>query len=289
MEKSLISELSSARGKFCDDRTLEISVSSDISVMKQSVETSSDISTIRSVVINKIENIINALEQKKEQDMLRLEKMEKTFEALSNKMSYIVNETQAISKRSLETEIESYHDNLTQLYNRKAYNKKLKETLADLDRYNATASLLICDIDYFKKINDNFGHHIGDLTLKKFAQLLKEKLRKNDFISRYAGDEFICILPHTQLERTRQAAEKIRSFIDKTSFIFKSKEVPVTISVGISTLRAEDDATTIFERADIALYLAKHSGRNMVKTEDDVKKEGKNFSHYLIETGFENE
>jgi diguanylate cyclase len=289
MENSLISGLSAVRGKYCDDSALEIRVSSDMSVMKKSVETSNDIETIRSVVINKIENITNALEQKKEQDMLRLEEMEKTFEALSNKMSYLVNETQAISKRSLETVTESYNDNLTALYNRKAYDKKIKETLADLDRYNAPASLLIFDIDNFKEINDNFGHLIGDLTLKKFAHLLKEKSRINDFIARYGGDEFVCILPNTQLEGTRQAAEKIRSFIDRTSFVFKDKEIPVTISAGISTFRAGDDTTTVFHRADIALYLAKHSGRNMVKTEDDVEKEGKNFSHYLIETGFKNE
>ncbi len=289
IEKFLINELASTRGKFCEERNFEISVYSDMSMMKQSVDTSSNINTIKRVVFTKIENITKTIEKKKEQDMLRLKETERTLEEMSKKMSYIVNETQAMRDRSLEAEIESLNDNLTKLYNRKAYDMNIEVTLANLDRYNIYSSLVIFDIDYFKKINDNYGHYIGDLTLKKFAQLLKEKLRKNDFIARYGGDEFVCILPHIQSEEARKVAEKIRSFVDKASFIFKGKEVPVTISVGISTFKKGDDVTTIFERADVALYLAKNSGRNIVKTEDDVEKSGKTFSYSLIKEDLENE
>jgi diguanylate cyclase len=89
-------------------------------------------------------------------------------------------------------------------------------------------------------------------------------VRKNDFIARYGGDEFIIILPHTPLEGAEQAGENIRSYIEKTRFLFKGKEVPVTITIGISTFKKEDDITTVFERADAALYLAK-GPRNVVK------------------------
>jgi diguanylate cyclase (GGDEF)-like protein len=274
MEKSLIGELTSARGTLRDEKAFEMRVSSDMRVIKESFDKSTDISTIKRVVFSKIENITKAMKEKEEQDMLRFQETVKTLKKMSKKMSSIVNETQVMKKKSLEAELESYHDNLTQLYNRKAYDKMAKEMLADLDRYDASASLLFFDIDYFKKINDTFGHHAGDLTLKKFAQILKEKLRINDFISRYGGDEFVCILPYIEMEEAIKVAEKIRSFVDKTSFTFKGKEVPVTMSAGISTFKKQDDVLTVFERADAALYLAKHSGRNRIKTEDDIDNSG---------------
>ncbi len=287
-EVRLASELSSAQGKFAEDRDFEKNISSNMSDMKQSVKVSGDIDSIKAVVFNKIENINNIMEKKKEQDLLRIKETEKSLAEMSRKMIVIKNEAEAMRKRSQEAEIVSLCDNLTGLYNRKAYDQKIEETLANLARYNVRSSLLVFDIDYFKKVNDKFGHHIGDLTLEKVAQILKKKLRKNDFTARYGGDEVVCILPHTMLEEARKVAEEIRSFIDRTSFTFKGKEVPVKISAGVSAFKKGDDALTIFERADVALYLAKNSGRNLVKTETDVEKAGKSFSDFLIEKDFEN-
>ncbi len=133
---------------------------------------------------------------------------------------------------------------------------------------------MLCDIDFFKKINDNFGHQIGDLALKKLAVLLNERLRKNDFISRYGGEEFAIILPHTNLDGAFNAGEGIRSYIDKSEFSYKNQTISLTISVGISSFMKGDNSNTVFERADSALYLAKRSGRNTVKTEKDVIEEG---------------
>ena len=288
-EKYLMGELSSTQEKFQEDRTFDSRISDNMIEMKENFDISSDITAIKNMVLAKIRTITKTLEEKKEQDILRLQETEKTLEAMSKKMSDIVNEAEVIRKRSIETEIESLHDSLTKLYNRKAYDNKIEETLANFDRYSTISSLLVFDVDHFKSINDNFGHSVGDLILKKVAQICKEQLRKNDFIARYGGDEFVCILPYTQLENTREAADKIRSFIDKTSFTFEEKEIPITISVGVSTFKKEDNASTIFERADVALYLAKNSGRNLVKTEDDVERAGKNFSDFLIEMDFDNE
>ncbi|MBI4684345.1 MAG: diguanylate cyclase [Nitrospirae bacterium] len=272
-EEYLASELSSAHEDFKENRDFENSIFTNISEMKQTVDISDDVNSIKRVVFNKIENINKNIEKKKELDILRLKENEKSLEELSRKMSELKSEAEAMKNRTQDAELESLHDNLTGLYNRKAYNQKVTETLANLERYNVSSSLLVCDIDFFKKINDTFGHHIGDLVLTKIAQLFKDKVRKNDFIARYGGEEFIIILPHTPVEGAREAGEKIRSFIEKTKFSFKGKEVPVTISIGISIFKKEDDATTAFERADKALYLAKRSGRNMIKTEADIEKD----------------
>lgn len=274
-EKRLASELSSAQGKFKEDRDFEKNISSNMSGMRQSFNISGDIDSIKAVVFSKIENINKVMEKKKEQDVLRLKETENALQEMSRKMSDIKNEAEAIKKRAQEVEHESFCDALTGLYNRKAYDLKVEETLAILDRYDFPSALLVCDIDHFKTINDTFGHHIGDLTIKKVAEFFKERLRKNDFIARYGGEEYVGILSYTSLEEAKKVSEDMRCFIDHTDFTFKGRQVPVTISIGISVFKKGDDATTVFERADEALYLAKDSGRNMVKTENDVKESRK--------------
>ena len=151
----------------------------------------------------------------------------------------------------------------------------MSEVIADVNRYDATTSLMICDIDFFKKVNDTYGHKVGDLALKKLASLLQERLRVNDIITRFGGEEFAIILPHTTLDGAQKAGEGIRSYIDKASFSYKGEKIALTISVGVSQFRKQDDNSSVFERADSALYLAKNSGRNTVKTESDLEMSAK--------------
>ena len=272
LENNLTSEIASTKEKYDEDRTVERSIFFDMNEMKQSFDIYNDISTIKSVIFGKIENITKAIEVKKEQDMIRLQKTERALNTMSRKMVDIIYESDIIRQKSLEIEHENLHDNLTGLYNRKAYEMKIEESLEILRRYNTPSALIVIDLDHFKSINDNFGHHIGDLTLKKVALLFKERLRKIDFIARYGGEEFVCILTHTKLNEARAIAADILSKIDRTEFTFKGGKVPVTISAGVSIVRKEDDAISVFDRADKALYLAKNSGRNKFKTENDLEK-----------------
>lgn len=279
----ILKELNQEQGKFKADGDFEKSISLNMNDIKQGVNFSGDIKGIKAIVFRKIEHINKDIEEKKIMDLLRLKEIEKTLANIGQKMIIIKKEADAIRKKTQEAELESLCDDLTGLYNRKSYDRKIEETLAHLARYNVPSSLLVCDIDYFKRVNDNFGHLTGDLTLKEVAEIFKKKLRKNDFIARYGGDEFICILPHTLLEEARKVAEEIRSFIERTSITLEGKEVPVTISIGVSTFRKGDNALTVFERADVSIYMAKNSGRNLVKTEVDVEKAGETFSNTLID------
>ena len=237
-----------------------------------------NLKNLKKAVFGKIENINKGIDQKREQDMLNLKSQETTLEQMSSRINGIKKEAEEIKKKAEEIELQSLRDQLTGLYNRKAYDQKVVETLANLRRYDVPASLMFCDIDFFKKINDSFGHKVGDLALKKLASLLKEKLRINDFIARYGGEEFAVILPHTSLNDARKAGDGARSYIDNAKFSYKSRSIPLKISVGISTFRKDDTVDSVLERADNAMYLAKNSGRNTVKTEDDVIKEGDDIS-----------
>lgn len=286
-EEHIDAELSSHQNKFNEDREFENNISINMNNIKNDFETSgintsNDFNSLRMAVMGKIENINKGIEKKREQDMLKLRETEKTLENMGNRINTIKKEAEDIKKKAEEIEKESLRDKLTGLYNRKAYDQKTVETLANLNRYDVPSSLIFCDIDFFKKINDTFGHRVGDLALKKLAALFKEKLRVNDFISRYGGEEFAIILPHTSNVEALKAGEGIRKYIDDALFSYKSRNIPLKISIGISTFRKDDSAETVMERADSALYLAKNSGRNTVKTENDVAREGNVLSRNTV-------
>ncbi len=269
-EKRLGSEIESQQNSFKVNNRFNKHISANVTTINDHIRRFENIDEIRSAVINKIENINLGIEKKQEHDMIRLRETEKNLEAMGKKMLEIKQEADEIRKRSQELEFESVRDSLTGLFNRKAYDDKIDETIAHVSRYSIDASLLVCDIDYFKKINDTFGHKVGDLALKKLAQLLKTRLRQNDFVCRYGGEEFAVILPHTDLKGAKQAAEGIRSYIDNAVFTYSDSQIPLKVSIGVSTFEPDDTADSIFERADKALYLAKRAGRNRVKSQDDL-------------------
>lgn len=273
IEDHLLSEISSNQKKFDEDREFENSISVNIDMIKEDFDSSGGLRDIKKTVISKIENINKNIGLKRKHDMLRLRETEKTLREMGARVHEIKKEADEIKEKARQMELESLTDRLTGLHNRKAYDCKMTETLANLDRYDVPASLLICDIDFFKKVNDNHGHKVGDLALKKIAKILKDHLRVNDFIARYGGEEFAVILPHTDLQGGVKAAEGIRSYIDKSVFYFKNRNVRLTVSIGVSLFKKGDNPSTVFERADSALYMAKRTGRNLVKTENDLVSE----------------
>jgi diguanylate cyclase (GGDEF)-like protein len=273
-ETHVSSELSSHHDKFREDRNFEARISENMNMISEDIHISGDVKSIKSVLMNKIENINTHISDKREQDMSKLKETEKTLENMSARLTEIKEEADELRKRSQEIEFEAVTDALTGIYNRKGYNDKISETLAHVKRYGIKSSLIVCDIDFFKKINDNFGHKVGDLALIKLATLLKDRLRTNDFIARFGGEEFVVILPHTALEGAIKAATGLREYIDNAVFSYKGKQIPLTISIGVSEFTKDDDDSSVFERADHALYLAKRSGRNTVMTENDVVNKG---------------
>lgn len=158
-------------------------------------------------------------------------------------------------------------DPLTSLSNRRYFDASLARELADAQARGTPLSLVMGDIDNFKKINDLFGHQIGDEILKMFARVLTDNVHARDTVARYGGEEFAIVLPETRLESARQLTERLRSQVESMQLAISEsgQEIgTVTASFGVAELGAADDAEALIQRADAKLYEAKCAGRNRV-------------------------
>jgi len=157
------------------------------------------------------------------------------------------------------------HDALTGLPNRESYQQRFEQEVNRIDRYGGTLSLMVCDIDLFKRINDSYGHLAGDKVLKIIAKSLQRNLRDTDFIARFGGEEFVALMPETSVKEAKLVAEKLRRKVEESPFNFKKEPVQITISFGISQFAKGESLEEVFQRADDALYRAKDKGRNQVQ------------------------
>jgi diguanylate cyclase (GGDEF)-like protein len=174
------------------------------------------------------------------------------------------NEQLLQSKCELE-EIASI-DFLTQIYNRQKFEHFLEYEIHKTSRYkNETFSIVLMDLDHFKSINDTYGHLEGDMILKEVARLLKLCSRESDIIARWGGEEFIMLLPHTNLEESYLVGEKLRTTIELHEF---HNNVNITCSIGVAQCHEKDSLHSLFKRADVALYKAKQHGRNQILLEN---------------------
>lgn len=158
-------------------------------------------------------------------------------------------------------------DALTGLNNRRFFEKQLAETLERAAHGGRSLSLLMIDVDHFKRINDDYGHEAGDQVLKSLAQRIKDILRRSDPVCRFGGEEFLVLLPDTPLATAERVAERLRAAIEATPFRLEpdgARTIPVTISIGLAERSADANAEALLRRTDRALYASKTAGRNRV-------------------------
>jgi len=160
----------------------------------------------------------------------------------------------------------SIRDSLTGLFNHRHSMEQVAQEFGRVGRYEGGVSVLMVDIDHFKKVNDEHGHQAGDFVLREVSRILKDTLRVVDSLGRYGGEEFVAILPHTNREDARQTAERLREAIAEHPFRVGPRELRITISVGIATYPSAtvDTSGALIREADKALYRAKQAGRNQV-------------------------
>jgi diguanylate cyclase (GGDEF)-like protein len=153
-------------------------------------------------------------------------------------------------------------DQLTGIGNRRMLEGELHRQLAQYQRHNIPFSILAADLDHFKSVNDTWGHDAGDLVLKSFTRVATAVLRDIDILFRIGGEEFLAILPCTELSQAKVAAERLRSAVEKSSTPYGNHEINVTVSLGIASIEKDDCGESMMKRADQALYEAKSNNRN---------------------------
>ncbi len=265
IESFINSSFEDADSLFASNDEFETILNFEITELKQKKETSPTLDDLKIQVAKRLDAIEKALEKKQAEDRAVKKRVKQNQDAFKTGFAKLKLKLDKATKHSRELEKKLNKDQLTGAYNRRAYDQRIDEEMERFLRYGTKFSLLMMDADKFKLINDNYGHAIGDRCLQEIIKRTLPLLRKNDMLARYGGEEFVIIMPETDSEGAKTAAEKIRKTIEKIEFLYKSKKVKVTISIGVSqTKKGDKSHLQVFERSDIAVYKAKEQGRNQV-------------------------
>jgi diguanylate cyclase (GGDEF)-like protein len=158
------------------------------------------------------------------------------------------------------------HDELTGLYTRRYIIQRIKSMLPGAKRHHLSCCIVVMDVDYFKKVNDTYGHAAGDDVLRTVAFVVKNELRQDDIVARYGGEEFLILLPMTDIHAAQYLVERLRQLIESQKFMFESELISITASFGLTAMAPHDNAEQMIDRADKALFMAKNAGRNRIET-----------------------
>jgi diguanylate cyclase len=194
-------------------------------------------------------------------------KMQSAIGALNERLDNSQVEIERLQAEVVRAREDALSDGLTGLANRRRFDTALVTCLAEVADQPSGPSLLMADIDHFKKINDNYGHLFGDKVIRSIAQILKDNVRGNDVAARYGGEEFVILLPDTPLVGARAVAEKIRNTVAGCRVLRNGSTEPaasISISIGIAHYCVSESPTDFVGRADAALYTSKTQGRNRV-------------------------
>ena len=199
--------------------------------------------------------------------------MEERAVVLESELQRSSAEVNALKTQLEDVRKESLTDGLTAVSNRKAFDQEIAAALEDARRTGKPVSLVMCDIDHFKKFNDTWGHQTGDQVLKLVAKCLSENVKGRDMVARFGGEEFVIVLRQTSLDGATLLAEQIRDYVQSKHLVKKSSGDVLgllTVSMGVASFADFDSPASLIQRADVCLYRAKNTGRNRVVNEDEM-------------------
>ncbi|QSA96661.1 GGDEF domain-containing protein [Methylococcus sp. EFPC2] len=230
--------------------------------LKLSASNATDLESLKTALSQRLESISSFLNSEREGEQKRHRETEERIALLSTRLQEMEEETAQLRSKLRVQHNMAVRDPLTGLPNRLAYDERITLEMKRFKRFATPFSLLVWDVDHFKRINDRFGHKAGDKALATIAEKLSAQIRETDFVGRFGGEEFVMILAGSSREEARRVADNIRSEIECCGFNSHGRPVAITISCGISQFLEGDSPDQLFERADQALYRAKREGRN---------------------------
>lgn len=260
----------SHRDSYADGKELHKSVDHEVQQIASSVEQATELTTLKEIVQQRVETISKHMAIYQQSEAVRLQQAEAKVKDLNQKLNIMQGESDRLQQKIVNERNQAMIDPLTGIYNRLAYNERIETEFNRWQRYQTPLTMAVWDIDKFKNVNDTYGHQAGDRVLTVVAKLLSKQVRETDFVARFGGEEFVLLMPETTVEQATKVADNLRNSIEQCEFHFKDQRVPVTISCGLAQFSEGDKVETAFNRADKALYYAKHNGRNRCCTEQDL-------------------
>jgi len=262
MDAFLESETTKLESAQYDGRKFDDDMQSDVSAIRADINQATGLSQLKTLVDTKLEHISEHIITYRIAEKKRTEQSRDDVESMHKRMQALEQEAESLKKVIVEKNQQAMFDALTKVPNRLFYEQKIEEEFIRWQQADSTLVLAVWDIDFFKKINDNFGHKAGDKVLETIAQLLNKHKRNTDFFARYGGEEFVMLLPDIDAQNALKIVNGLREIVKDCSFHYRGEEVRVTVSCGLSGFSQGDKADQVFERADQALYQAKENGRN---------------------------
>jgi diguanylate cyclase len=237
-------------------------VNAEVQGIEDSVQEAQDLDTLKSSIRTRIDAIQSHMDAYRKMETEREERSASEIKELSAQLDTFQSEVSTLHRKLEQAREAATQDALTGLPNRMAYDERIQEEIERARRYQRPLSLAIIDVDFFKKINDKFGHPAGDKVLKILAEVFKKRTRDSDFVARMGGEEFMLVLTETSADDALTVTDKLRGVIEQANFHFRDTAVPVTVSCGITDYSEGDSVEELYSRADEALYEAKEGGRN---------------------------
>jgi diguanylate cyclase len=220
---------------------------------------------LKGSVSKQLDEVFSTLDTFKDKQSSREMAFEKHIKELSERLESMEGDLHDAKQKLNKSQLKAMTDSLTKLPNRGAYDIYIQKEYVRFCRYGGDLSMLVCDVDKFKNINDSYGHQAGDKVLQLISRQIKKGTRESDLLTRYGGEEFVVILPETSSEEAMRVAEKIRGKVAGSPFHFKGERVQVTVSCGVASFKKGYRIEQVFDAADAALYQAKEGGRNQCK------------------------
>lgn len=252
-------------------RLFDASMREDMSAMRLGVDNATELDQLKMEVNFRLDKIVMAMDQNQIGEKEREQSLSEQLNALVGRVKEMESDSKDAEKRVEEQRQRALRDVLTQLPNREAYQIRIQQEYERWKRYDRPLALVVCDIDFFKRVNDGYGHLAGDKVLRIIAKTLSKRLRETDFIARYGGEEFVMLMPETNQDQSLKVTEGIREAIANCPFHFKEEKLSITMSFGVTEFSKEDSPEAAFARADKALYAAKEGGRNCCQLAEIVE------------------
>lgn len=243
---------------------LDLEIQQELEAFGQRVDTSTDFPALKASVSGHLLSIREAVGRFRTKESEREKYLSEQLDTMQEKMAAMEAQADHVKAELREQRHRATTDVLTQLPNREAWQERLNIEYQRWRRYGNPLTLAMLDIDFFKRVNDSYGHKAGDRVLQLMAKALRDRLRQTDFVARFGGEEFVLLFPETSTEAARDVLDGLRAHIKALPFHFRGEPVSVTFSAGVADFQSGDGIDEVFDLADRSLYKAKKAGRDQV-------------------------